>query len=429
MSDQYDLITRTGPGTPMGELMRQYWIPAALSEELKADGTPIRILLLGEKLIGFRDSSGRVGIMDQRCPHRCASLFYGRNEEDGIRCIYHGWKYDVDGNCIDMANIPERQHFRDKVRAKAYLTRERNGVVWVFMGDRDKAPDLPPFEACFQPRPGENLRFIQRSCNWLQAVEGDLDTSHVGLLHFGLADAEQSKARLDYTANRTPEYKIAETAYGLIYGAHRPSTTLPGGTNWRIAHFLLPFWIMPPVASLDLNIMVRAFIPMDDEHCMFVGFESQAYARPQDDRVRTAGDGYRRDVLQPNETGWYGRFRMADNESNDYHIDREEQRTKSYTGISGVHAQDQCVTESMGRITDHAFENLAPSDIALARNRRMLMNTVTAFQDGTRPPSADDAQLYALPRGGHYNTMRQGDWVEIHREEVAAVRAKRLVTA
>src|SRR5580698_6465304 len=208
MTDQYDLITRTGPGTPMGELMRQYWIPAALSEELKADGTPIRILLLNEKLIAFRDTAGRVGIMDQRCPHRCASLFYGRNEEGGLRCVYHGWKYDVDGNCLDMANIPERQHFTDKVHTKAYLTRERHGIVWVYMGDRDKAPDLPPFEACFQAKPGANVRFIQRRCNWLQAVEGDLDTSHVGLLHFGLASGEQAKARLDYTANRAPEYKI-----------------------------------------------------------------------------------------------------------------------------------------------------------------------------------------------------------------------------
>ena len=232
MTDQYATITRTGPGTPMGELMRQYWIPAARASEVEADGPPVRIMLLGERLIAFRDSSGKVGMMDHRCPHRCASLFYGRNEENGLRCVYHGWKYDADGNCVDMANILERQHFKDKIRTKAYLTKERNGVIWVFMGDRARAPDLPPFEACFQPQDGANIRFVQRRCNWIQAVEGDLDTSHVGLLHFGAAKPSKDLAnnRIDLVANRAPEYKVTETPFGLTYGAHRPSPTVPGGT-------------------------------------------------------------------------------------------------------------------------------------------------------------------------------------------------------
>jgi phenylpropionate dioxygenase-like ring-hydroxylating dioxygenase large terminal subunit len=250
MSDSYDLITRSGPGTPMGELMRQYWIPALMSRELEPDGPPVRVLLLGEKLIAFRDSSGRVGVMDHRCPHRCASLFYGRNEEDGIRCVYHGWKYDVEGNCIDQANVPPHQVFKDKVRAKAYLARERNDVVWIYMGDREHAPDLPPFEACLHPRErGAGIRFVQRRCNWLQAVEGDLDTSHVGLLHFGAAKpaAATEASRKDIILNRAPEYRITETPHGLTYGAYRPSATVEGGTYWRVAHFLFPFWIMPGV--------------------------------------------------------------------------------------------------------------------------------------------------------------------------------------
>src|SRR5579875_1284622 len=288
MADELELIMRAGPGTPMGELMRQYWIPFAPSDELKADGTPVRILLLNEKLIAFRDTSGRVGIMDQRCPHRCASLYFGRNEEDGIRCVYHGWKFDVDGNCLDQLNIPERQHFKDRVRAKAYLTKEHNGVVWVYMGDRNKAPkDLPHFECLMGPASGVQMRFVQRSCNWLQAVEGDLDTSHVGVLHFGFIKPTPGIAadRADLTVNRAPEYKIRETNYGLHYGAHRPSPTVPGGTYWRVAHFLFPFWIMPPVSSLENNVMVRSFIPMDDTHCMFVGFESTRFMR-QNDRER-----------------------------------------------------------------------------------------------------------------------------------------------
>ncbi len=430
MSDSYDLITRSGPGTPMGELMRQYWIPALMSRELEPDGPPVRVLLLGEKMIAFRDSSGRVGVMDHRCPHRCASLFYGRNEEDGIRCVYHGWKYDVEGNCIDQANVPPHQVFKDKIRAKAYLARERNDVVWIYMGDRERAPDLPPFEACLHPRErGAGIRFVQRRCNWLQAVEGDLDTSHVGLLHFGAAKpaATLEDSRKDLILNRAPEYRITETPHGLTYGAYRPSATVESGTYWRVAHFLFPFWIMPPVSSLEQNVMVRAFIPMDDEHCMFVGFESLSFQR-MSDRTRTPGFAMR-DNLLPNTNDWYGRYRMVESSENDYQIDREEQRTTSFTGIDGIHTQDQCVTESMGGIVDHSFENLAPSDIAIARNRRMLVNAAQAFQNGVRLPSADNPRLYGAVRGGYYTTTTPGDWLALHKAEVEKLRQATLANA
>ena len=185
-----DTITRVGPGTPMGELMRQFWLPAAKSGELAADGDPVRLMLLGEKLIAFRDSSGRIGVMDHRCPHRCASLFFGRNEENGIRCVYHGWKYDAEGNCVDMPNVPAEQDFKHKVKAKAYLAKERNGLIWVYMGAKEEAPELPALGANLLPEEDVNIRFILRDCNWLQAMEGDLDTSHVGFLHAGAANAD-----------------------------------------------------------------------------------------------------------------------------------------------------------------------------------------------------------------------------------------------
>ena len=133
-------LTRVGPGTMMGELMRQYWLPAVKSSEVLAGGDPLRLMLLGEQLIAFRDHAGRVGVMDHRCPHRCASLFYGRNEEGGIRCVYHGWKYDADGNCIDMPNLTPEQDFRQKVHAKAYKVTERAGVIWVYMGRAGERP-------------------------------------------------------------------------------------------------------------------------------------------------------------------------------------------------------------------------------------------------------------------------------------------------
>ena len=162
----------------MGELMRQYWLPAAMSSELTADGDPLRLKLLGEKLIGFRDSSGKVGIMDHRCPHRCASLFFGRNEEGGIRCVYHGWKFDTDGNCLDMANVPPHQDFKHKVKAKSYKTAERNGLIWVFMGDQENVPELSELEATLLPEEEHKIEFVQREYNWLQGLEGEIDTSH-----------------------------------------------------------------------------------------------------------------------------------------------------------------------------------------------------------------------------------------------------------
>ena len=129
-----EMLTRVGPGTPMGNLMREYWIPACLSSELKADGEPLRLMLLGEQLIAFRDTEGRIGVMEHRCPHRCASLFFGRNEEGGLRCVYHGWKFDVEGNCLDMPNVPPAQDFKDRIKAKAYRVVERAGIVWTYMG-------------------------------------------------------------------------------------------------------------------------------------------------------------------------------------------------------------------------------------------------------------------------------------------------------
>src|SRR6266567_3364242 len=157
-------LTQAGPGTVMGELMRQYWIPAVQSSELERDEAPIRLMLLGEKLIAFRDSAGRVGVMDHRCPHRCASLFLGRNEEGGIRCIYHGWKYDVEGNCVDTPNLPGNPDFKNRIKAKAYKAAERNGLIWVYMGERKEAPPLPQIEATLLPESEVRIVFAQREC-------------------------------------------------------------------------------------------------------------------------------------------------------------------------------------------------------------------------------------------------------------------------
>ena len=179
------LLTQVGPGTPMGELMRQFWIPGILSSELKADGAPVRLMLLGERLVAFRTTSGRVGVMDHRCAHRCASLFYGRNEHEGIRCVYHGWKFDADGQCVDAPNVRSRKPIHPTIKTKAHRTAEVHGVVWVYMGQREVAPPLPQLPVMMMPSEKVSVWCMQRECNYLQALEGDLDTSHAGFLHLG----------------------------------------------------------------------------------------------------------------------------------------------------------------------------------------------------------------------------------------------------
>ena len=306
-----DVLRHTGADTAMGELLRQYWLPAAMSSELKADGDPVRLILLGEKLVAFRDTNGKVGVFDHRCPHRCASLFFGRNEEGGIRCVYHGWKFDSDGNCLDMANVPPHQDFKHKVHAKAYKTAERSGLIWVYMGDAKEAPELPDIEATLQPEEDLTISFVQRECNWVQALEGDIDTSHLGFLHLGAVSKkvyDPGDTDQNTVANRAPEYVVRDTDFGVSYGAYRPSED--GGTYWRYAHFLFPCWTLPPINPFDINVLARAWVPMDDTHCMFVHVARadamQNRRRRQERGVVGAASIHN---YLPNTTDWFGRWR------------------------------------------------------------------------------------------------------------------------
>jgi phthalate 4,5-dioxygenase len=409
-----DILTQVGPGTPMGNLMRHYWMPALQATELVADGAPVRFMLLGEKLIAFRDSSGRIGVMDHRCPHRCASLFLGRNEENGLRCVYHGWKYDFEGNCVDQPNLPPHQQFMDKVRTKAYRAAERNGIVYVYMGVAAEAPPLPDLPATHIPERDMDVTFIARNCNWLQALEGDIDTSHINFLHFG-AVGESGYAPTDpnrfNAIHRDPEYKVDATDLGTIYGAFRPADA--GQTYWRVAHFLFPCWTLAPFIPFEHYRIARAFVPLDDEHTMFIMIGPNS------------GPGYFRQVtpMLPNTTDWLGRFRPVQNRANDYLIDREVQRQRTFAGIEGVHVQDQAVTESMGTITDHAFENLAASDRMVAMTRRRILEAAKALaENGQPPPGAASPEAYGRVRGGYFVAPETKVWPDVYHQQLAAVR-------
>ena len=406
-----ELLCRVGPGTPMGDLMRQYWVPTALSNELPArDGAPLRVRLLGENLIAFRATSGAVGLVRDSCPHRGASLFYGRNEQEGLRCVYHGWKFDVTGRCVDMPNEPAESNFRGKVRAVAYPCIERAGLVWAYLGPRETPPPLPDLEPTVLA--DSSVQVYQRECNWVQALEGDIDTCHTVFLHFGSVGADEVKAGTwaHYSlSDRAPRYAVADMDFGVMYGAYRPAEA--DTEYWRIANFLFPFYAMVPTGVLGLEVRVRAWVPMDDEHTLAISIARN----PQG--TRTAG----RQVVRPpetlpNTTDWYGRFRCVANQRNDYLIDRASQKTASYTGIDSIFLQDQAVTESMGPIYDRTNERLGTSDQMIIRTRKRLIDAARALRDtGKVPPGVDDPGVYAVRSGG---ALLPGgaDWIEATRE-------------
>ena len=417
-----EILTRVGPGTPMGQLMRQYWLPACRSDELKPNGAPLRLMLLGEPLIAWRDSSGRVGIMDHRCPHRRASLFFGRNEEDGLRCVYHGWKFDVTGKCLEMPNVPEKFRQPEKSGAKAYKAEERNGIIWAYMGAREKAPPLPCFEAVMLPEADTQSFWVLRECNWLQALEGDIDTSHVAFLHDGLLQPEELAENTIHRwalANRAPEYDVADMPWGTMYGAHRDAT--PGNTYYRFAHFMFPCWALIPAGEFGNYVTARAWVPMDDTHTMFVHFawkKNASTARVRNDGTLMPGTRKPLEYL-PRDTGWYGRWRPALNKGNDYGIDREQQARESFTGIEGIHTQDSAVTESMGPITDHDGEHLTVSDLMISRTRQRLLRATKALAEtGTVPPGVDDPESFCGARSGDFVASSSLGWREAYAAEI-----------
>ena len=409
-----ELLCRVGPGTPMGDVMRHYWLPGLLSSELpSADSDPLRLMLLGEALIAFRDTNGRVGVVQNNCPHRGASLFFGRNEEAGLRCVYHGWKFDVDGNCIDMPNEPAESDFKSKVRAVAYPTQERCGIVWVYMGSASTPPPLPELEPNMLDDGDWTVQVYQRECNWMQALEGDIDTCHTVFLHTGSYSEEDAPpgtwARYALS-DRAPRYEVVTTEGGVMYTAYRPAET--DSLYYRIAQFLFPFYAMVPTGVLGLEVRVRAWVPMDDSHTLALTMarSGQRGGTPRNNSLAMT-------ETVPNGTGWLDRFRCVANAGNDYQIDRQSQRTNaSYTGIPSIFLQDQAVTESMGWIYDRSQERLGTSDAMIIRTRRRLIEAARALREqGTPPPGADEPSVYAVRSGGTV-LPKSMNWVEATNE-------------
>jgi nitrite reductase/ring-hydroxylating ferredoxin subunit len=427
--EENEALCRVGPGTVMGDLLRQYWVPALLSEELpEPDSAPVRVRLLGENLVAFRVTSGKVGIIEDACPHRAASLFFGRNEEEGIRCVYHGWKFDIQGNCMEMLNEPKG--FESKVKAVAYPCVERGGLVWTYMGPRQTPPPLPELEPNMMVEGRGTVRPNMFDWNWFQCMENNMDTSHQGILHFGSVPLEDALvpeiAQKAYAgpvedlkyivANRATTFVVKDADFGCSYGAYRPGE--PGTNYFRTMHWLFPWVTMTPVIKLGQTSSCVITVPLDDTHTMSWGMSTGRLDRPPTPPGQ-APAGNR--SLLPNNAGWLGRYRLkffydtAAEESYDFGVDRTEQKTgrtvTGYSGLPSVPVQDGAITWSQGPIVDRSREHLGTTDAMIARVRRRLLDAAKALREkGTVPPGVDNPGMYRQRSGWALVPENQDFW-------------------
>jgi phthalate 4,5-dioxygenase len=390
-----DLVTRVGRGTPMGKLLRRYWMPALLSWELPApDCEPVRVKLLGEDLLAFRDTSGRVGLIEEACPHRLASLWFGRNEENGLRCVYHGWKFDVDGNCVEQMNEPVP--FTDKVKVTCYPTVELGGMIWAYLGDPSLRPPDPGFDWMRAPESHRHVSKVIQESNWLQGLEGGIDSSHAPILHRKLNPASKHAGipmSSAFVRGKAPTLEVDQTDYGYRYFGVRDMGD--GTTYVRGYHFVMPFTqIRPqqfqagagkPDAYLP-QIHGHYWVPMDDHTTMVWNWGYSFGDEPltEEDKLER-GNGNGADHVDQRT------FRSLSNPRNNFRIDRAVQRTETFTGISGINTQDRAVQETMGLIVDRTREHLGPADRAVIVARQILINAVRAVEAGQDPPGVTDS--------------------------------------
>ena len=405
--DDNERVTRVGPGTPMGTTMRRYWMPALLAWELpEPDCPPVRVKLLGEELVAFRDSRGKIGLLEEHCPHRQVSLFFGRNEDCGLRCVYHGWKFDVDGRCVDMMNEPEELSFADKIRTTAYPTVEVGGVIWAYLGPEERRPPLPKFAWTQAPPTHLHVSKVIQESNWLQGLEGGIDTSHVPILHRVLsADSARPgfKPGDPFVRGKAPILELDVTDYGYRYAGLRP---LDGDSvHVRAYHLILPFHQIRPGrtgAGDYTGVAGHIWVPMDDETTMVYNWEySTTEPLTEEDRLeRRLGNG----PFDVDQTT----FRSRRNRENNYLLDRRVQRTESFTGIDGVNVQDRAVQESMGSIVDRSREHLGPADRAVIQARRLLLQAIKTVEAGGTPPGVEPT--YYTLRPAEAVLPRDTDW-------------------
>ena len=420
-------LNTSEPNTPMGNYLRCHWHPVALSEEVaKPDCAPIRLKVMGEDLLLFRDSKGNTGLIEPFCAHRGADLFFGRNEECGIRCIYHGWKYDIHGNCIDMPNVPKDAAYHGKIKIKAYPTQEFADMVWAYMGPPDIQPfEVPQLEAGLVP---PSHRYVTKrlvECNWTHSMEGALDTAHFSFLHmpapsFRKDDSSNiaaDESRIRWLRNDpAPRFKIIDHEVGFLIGGARNAD--PGDHYWRLTQYMLPTHSITPSAMPNETYYGYSWVPIDDYSCwMYV------YAWHPDQAI---SDEERKKYIK----GGYGQFAELGpgyvplrNRSNSYLMSRDEQKNISFTGIRGIAEQDQMAQESQGYMIDRTKENLSPTDVGIIRFRKLLLQEAKAFAAGKNPDSPNKAKDYCV-RGGGAHTKSSLALEQVMEERFGSITGK-----
>jgi phthalate 4,5-dioxygenase len=421
-----ELITDTNKGTPMGELFRRFWLPAALSEELPGpDSIPVRLRILGEDLVAFRDSDGHVGLVDKYCPHRGASLFFARNEESGLRCIYHGWKFDVEGNCVDVPNAPEGETYKNKVKIKSYPTVEAGGLIWAYMGPKDKKPPFPEFEWTKLAKSHRYVTKFQLECNWLQATEGDFDPSHARFLHSTL-DGNQSNPgnalnqgagaggrvgvnqvnlaapidprepfpkavgnrrfkETDPTSASNMRLEDIDAAFFSIAASEQPdgSKKAVAALRWHMPMFCPPGVARPGHFSANMRV------PIDNTSLMFFRLRWALEPMTDEDLQEYKLGGYTHPEMIP------GTWHTKANVVNDYEIDRLAQKHFSYSGIKTFPLQDIAMMEDQwGPLADRRNEHLTSMDYQIIYLRRRLLRTAKALAEGVEPDEPWQAESY-----------------------------------
>ena len=410
------VLTETGPGTPMGEVFRRFWTPVLLKEELPvADCPPVAVRILSEDLVAFRDSNGKVGLVDAHCAHRHAFLFWGRNEEYGLRCTFHGWKYDIEGNCVDMPNEPAESRFKEKIKITAYPTKEMGGVIWAYMGPKElMPPELPRFEGSALPESQWRATKEMQLNNWAQAVEGGIDSSHVSYLHMSF-DRLRAGAKLplvrgdlgpdEYYAlmggDRSPRFFVAPTDFGLWIAARRNADH--SGYFWRQTAFFLPSWTM--IAGSGRSRGGHFWVPIDDTHTWTYSYGWSITDESSKERHKYTSnhDGRRPDQAVPDkvdkdlamwEIGTSNAYMPVRNQGNNYLINREAQRGISFTGIGTARAQDRSIQESMGQVVPREKEHLGTTDKGIIQFRRLMLRLARDLQEGQEPMQPWTPEVY-----------------------------------
>jgi phenylpropionate dioxygenase-like ring-hydroxylating dioxygenase large terminal subunit len=372
----------------MGALFRRYWMPALLAEELpENDCAPVRVKILSERLIAFRDSEGRYGLIDEFCAHRGVSLWFGRNEDSGLRCAYHGWKYDVTGQCVDVPSEPEAGNFCANVKLRSYPLVKVGELLWTYMGDPEQQPPLPEFEFVHVPPEQTYTSKRWQESNWLQALEGGIDSSHVTFLHSGQLNSDPlfkgSKGNQYNAGDLKPFFEVADTDGGLFVAARRNAED--GRYYWRITPWVMPSFTMVPPRG-DHPVHGHIWVPIDDENCWVYTFDYHPVRAltAVERQAMVAGFG----VHSENIPGTY--FPLA-NKDNDYLMDREAQkRNEHFSGVKGIAMQDASLQESMGPIVDRTKERLVATDSGIIKARQKLRKAAIALaEDGATPPGVD----------------------------------------